>query len=68
MYIDDHCSTQINQDNCEKCASYSVSFCQADENTCYSSNSNSISRSNNACPYTICRKSTLNFIYNKSNR
>lgn len=26
MYIDDHCSTQINQDNCEKCASYSISF------------------------------------------
>ena len=46
--------------NCLKCNDYSVSACDADAQTCYTTGA---SYKSVACPYNVCRKGILDFIY-----
>lgn len=60
VFVENYCPNTMGQRDCERCASYSVSFCIADENTCYGT---SPAGENFACPFHLCRQQTLQFVY-----
>ena len=49
----------MSKKNCEKCNSYDITFCSADQDTCYTESDEGDDR---ACAYMLCRKEVLEFL------
>ena len=68
--VNTECPATISKTNCMGCHSYSVTFCQADYETCYSTY-NSLTTAlgeDFACPYVICRRQLLQYMHDTANR
>jgi len=58
-WINSNCPSTISADNCQVCAPYSITMCQADLKTC---REDSDRTTNFACPYNICRRELLSYV------
>lgn len=58
-WVNEYCEDDIGEHRCEKCFDVSITFCRADQDTCYSENDQGVGR---ACPYTLCRENFADFI------
>ena len=56
-WVDGNCPDNMHRNDCEKCESYDVTFCAADQDTCFKESSGD----GRACPYTLCRTDILKY-------
>jgi hypothetical protein len=56
--VNDECPDSISQSNCQKCAEYSITMCEADRIVCDAT----ADQFGPACPYNACRKELLEYI------
>jgi hypothetical protein len=68
--VDTKCPQGIHKANCQACESYAVTFCEADYTACYSYNDGGETPAGgaSACPYAVCRKEALQYMYDTLNR
>jgi len=58
-WVNDHCPEEMSQENCMGCDDYSITYCPADENSCYSGDGE---ENNDTCAYELCRTGVLSYL------
>lgn len=64
-WVNDHCDDVLTQDTCMGCADYSITLCQADEDSCLLGTELMESGGNgdvSHCAYELCRRGVLQYL------